>query len=331
MIHHLIIPRLKQEETLIIDKEPIQPGVMQTIRINAGKLPSDNRINVFAHVLHTNVKGPSLLVLGGVHGNEINGIEIVRRSLEQQLYQDIHCGTVIVIPLLNVFGFINFRRDVPDGKDVNRSFPGHANGSLASRIARILTKKILPHTDLALDYHTGGDARYNFPHVRYTKSDKIAQMAAHHMGVKYLVEQPMIAHSFRKAAHDMKVPAVVFEGGESIRMDQEVVEAGINSIKYMLKALGMAEHLKINRPTTQYVIHKNNWIRANAPGLFIRHTDAGNYVHKGEKIGEIKDPYGTKSTDVISNYAGHIIGHNNASVVSLGEALFHVGYEYSTL
>jgi len=331
MMHHLIIPRLSVKETLIIDNDPVQPGAMQTIRINAGKLPSDNRINVFAHVLHTGVKGPSLLVLGGVHGNEINGIEIVRRSLEEQIYQQISCGTVIIIPLLNVFGFINFKRDVPDGKDVNRSFPGHANGSLASRVARIITKKILPHTDLALDFHTGGDARYNFPQVRYNRNDKVAEKAAHHMGVKYLVEQPMITHSFRKAAHDMKVPAVVFEGGESIRIDHGVIDTGINSIKFMLKALNMAEDLAVAKPEVQFIIHKNNWIRANDPGLFIRLTDAGNYVHKGEKIGEIKDPYGTKSTDVISKYSGHIIGHNNASVVSLGEALFHVGYEYSHL
>lgn len=331
MMHHLIIPKLKLEESLIIDKEVIQQGTMQTIRINAGKLPSDNRINVFAHVLHTGKKGPSLMVLGGVHGNEINGIEIVRRSLEQQIYQHVHCGTVIVIPLLNVFGFINFKRDVPDGKDVNRSFPGHINGSLASRVARIITKKILPHTDLALDFHTGGDARFNFPHVRYYKNDPVAEAAARHMGTKYLLEQAMIPHSFRKAAYDMKVPAVVFEGGESIRMDQDVIHSGINSIKHMLTALNMADNLERTHPSTQYVIHKNNWIRANSPGLFIRYAEAGSYIHKGEKIGEIKDPYGTKSTDVLSNYNGHIIGHNNASVVSLGEALFHIGYEYSKI
>lgn len=331
MIHRLIIPKLKLEESLIIDKEVIQQGTIQTIRINAGKLPSDNRINVFAHVLHTGRKGPSLMILGGVHGNEINGIEIIRRSLEQKIYDHVTCGTVIIIPLLNVFGFINFKRDVPDGKDVNRSFPGHVNGSLASRVARIITKKILPHTDLALDFHTGGDARFNFPHVRFYKNDPVASAAARHMGTKYLVEQPLIAHSFRKAAHDMKVPAVVFEGGESIRLDQSVIDAGINSIKLMLAALHMAENPEITHPTTQYVIHKNNWIRSGTPGLFIRHADAGHYVHKGEKIGEIKDPYGTKSTDVISNYNGHIIGHNNASVVSLGEALFHVGYEYTKI
>ncbi|MBK8669240.1 MAG: succinylglutamate desuccinylase/aspartoacylase family protein [Saprospiraceae bacterium] len=140
-LSQMILPKLRSEIELIIDNEIIIPGKMQTIRINAGKLPSDNRINVVAHVLHTDKVGPSVLILGGVHGNEINGIEIVRRSIEEEIYSGLVCGTVIIIPLLNVYGFINFSRDVTDGKDVNRSFPGHLNGSLASRVARIMTKK----------------------------------------------------------------------------------------------------------------------------------------------------------------------------------------------
>lgn len=325
----MIIPKLKSEIELIIDNEIIIPGKMQTLRINAGKLPSDNRINVFAHVLHTNVEGPSVLILGGVHGNEINGIEIVRRSLEDQIYNDITCGTVIIIPLLNVYGFINFSRDVADGKDVNRSFPGHLNGSLASRVARIITKKILPHVDVALDFHTGGDARYNYPQVRYNKQDTIAQKLSSLFGVKYMIEQALIPNSFRKAAYDMKVPAVVFEGGESIRLDKFSILSGVNGIKNVLVGLGMIEGQNIIEPSEQYIIHKNNWVRASSPGMFIWSKKSGDFVNKGDKLGEIKDPYGTKSIDVISTYTGHIIGHNNASVVSLGDALFHVGYEFS--
>lgn len=265
----MILPKLRSEIELIIDNQIIIPGKMQIIRINAGKLPSDNRINVFAHVLHTNKVGPSVMILGGVHGNEINGIEIVRRSLEEQVYNSITCGTVIVIPLLNVYGFINFTRDVSDGKDVNRSFPGHISGSLASRVARILTKKILPHVDLALDFHTGGEARYNFPQVRYHKNDLIASEMSSLFGVKYMVEQPLIAHSFRKAASDMKVPAVVYEGGESIRLDRFSILSGVNAIKNVLFGLGMLEDHQIIQPNEQYVIHKNNWVRAAAPGMFI--------------------------------------------------------------
>ena len=321
----------KTIDELIIDNEIITQGQLHTLRINAGKLPSDNRINVFAHVFHTGIPGPSVLILAGVHGNEVNGIEIVRRSIEENIYSSITRGTIIIIPLLNVFGFINFSRDVSDGKDVNRSFPGHINGSLASRVARIITKKILPYIDVALDFHTGGEARYNFPQVRFNKNDQVAKYLAINSGVKYLVEQPLIAHSFRKAAFEMKIPSIVFEGGESIRLDKFSIHSGLQTIKNILIFAKMVDETMPFTPSEQWIIHKNTWTRASMPGIFIWIKKSGDYVNKGEKLGEIKDPYGTKSTDVISNYAGHIIGHNNASVVSLGEALFHIGYDYSLL
>jgi predicted deacylase len=326
-----IKPKLSNIEELIIDNEIIHDGQFHTLRINAGKLPSDNRINVFAHVFHTGMPGPSVLILGGIHGNEINGIEIVRRSLEQGTYASLLCGTIIIIPLLNVYGFINFSRDVSDGKDVNRSFPGHLNGSLASRVARIITKKILPYVDIALDFHTGGEARYNYPQIRFNKNDPMAKSLALNSGVKFLIEQPLIAHSFRRAAADMGVPAIVYEGGESIRLDRLSIISGIQTIENVLTSLKMKDNPDPFTPEKQYVIHKNNWVRAIAPGIFIWEKKSGDFVNKGEKLGEIKDPYGTKSVDILSTYTGHIIGHNNASVVSLGDALFHIGYEFSTL
>ena len=332
MLKDLIKPKLHHIEELIIDNEIVTTGKMHTIRINAGMLPSGNKINVYAHVLHTGVPGPSILVLGGVHGNEINGVEIVRRSFEQGLYSQVTCGTVIIIPLLNVYGFINFSRDVSDGKDVNRSFPGHLNGSLASRVARILTKKILPYVDVAIDFHTGGDARYNYPQIRYSKKDPIATNMALSTQLKYLIEQPLIAHSFRRAASDMKVPAIVYEGGESIRLDKLSIENGLTTIQSLLTALGMVQATQpMSPPAEQWIIHDTSWIRASVPGLFIWSKKSGEYIHKGEKLGDIKEAFGNKSTEVISRIEGHIIGHNNASVVSLGDALFHIGTEFTLI
>ena len=323
--------RLQDIEDLVIDGMIIEPGIMNTIKIYAGKLPSDTKINVYAHVLHTGVPGPSLLVLGGVHGNEINGVEIVRRSIEHQFYNNIQCGTVIIVPLLNIYGFINFSRSVPDGKDVNRSFPGHVNGSLASRVARVITKKILPYVDVAIDFHTGGDARYNYPQIRYAKQDKIAAKMALNFNTKYIIEQPLIASSFRRAAYDVKIPAIVFEGGESIRLDSHSIDKGTEGIKRILHTLGMTDSKMEGLEEARYIIHKSRWIRSSSSGLFIWCKQSGEYIEKGDKLGEIKDPFGTKSVDVLANTSGHIIGHNNACVVSLGDALFHIGNDFSTL
>ena len=320
--------KLAEGESLIIDGVKIEAGIPNTLRINAGKLPSGNRINVIAHVYYSGVPGPTLLIMGGVHGNEINGIETVRRSIEEKLYKDLIRGAVIVIPLLNVYGFINFSRDVADGKDVNRSFPGNMNGSLASRVARIITKKIMPHIDCALDFHTGGDARYNYPHVRFNKNDDGARRLAQFFNVRYLAEYPLISKSFRKIAFDAKIPSVVFEGGESIRLDLLSINKGLNAIKGVLHGLGMSVNQAEKNDHDQWVIKKMIWVRAVESGLFIRSKQSGEYVKKGENLGQIKDPYGTKSVDVIATKSGHIISHNNASVVSLGDALFHIGYDF---
>lgn len=326
---HLDNFRLSQTKELVIGDTVIEPNILNTVKIYAGKLPSDTRISVYAHVMHSVNPGPSLLVLGGVHGNEINGIEIVRRSIEEKLYNGLHCGTVIVIPLLNIYGFINFSRSVPDGKDVNRSFPGHINGSLASRVARIITKNILPYIDVAIDFHTGGDARFNYPQIRYAKSDLTAQSMANVFNTRYLIEQPLIPNSFRKSAKEQNVPAIVFEGGESIRLDTRTIQTGTDGIRRLLIELGLVEGVPEPELAERFVIHRTSWIRAASSGLFIWHRKSGEFVTKGDLLGEIKDPFGTKSLSVLAKTNGHIIGHNNACVVSLGDALFHIGQDFS--
>jgi uncharacterized protein len=320
-----ITNKLANLPELIIDGEIIPVGKPHMIRINAGKLPSDNKINVVAHIYHSGKPGPSVLIMAGVHGNEINGIEIVRRTIMEREVFQISRGTVIIIPLLNVYGFINFTRDVAEGKDLNRSFPGHAQGSLASRVARIISKKILPHVDIAIDLHTGGEARYNYPQMRYSRRDLVAAALAKESGLKYAIESTAIAHSFRKVAHDMGIPAIVFEGGESIRIDGLSIDQGVLSIKNILAKLNMLPFHTWQAVGEQYIIKKDTWVRASQPGMFLWHKSSGAIVKAGEVIGEINDPYGTKSIPVVTPYEGHIIGHNNASVVTLGDALFHIG------
>lgn len=323
--------KFRDHTHLVIDNQAIIPGQINTIRINAGKLPSDNRINVHVHVFSSGIPGPTVLLLGGVHGDEINGIEIVRRSIENDHFDHIIRGNLIVVPLLNVYGFINFSREVSDGKDVNRSFPGHLNGSLASRVARIITKKILPLVDLAVDFHTGGSARYNYPQIRYHHTDAYAREMAVAFGAPILMEQGFIANSFRKAAHDLGVSAIVFEGGESVRLDEFAIDVGVTGVKRLLNYLGMTEYHDLEYAEECVNVQKSSWVRASAPGIFIRSVISGEKIVKGDKIGEIKDPYGTKSTAVLSNYSGIVLGHNNSSVVNLGDALFHIGHVYHGL
>ena len=318
---------MSKNEDLIIEKEVIKPGEYKKLSINVGRLPSDTKINIRAHIYRGKNPGPTTLLLGGVHGDEIVGIEIVRRSISEGHFEKIQAGTVIAIPLLNVYGFINFSRAVPDGKDVNRSFPGSTSGSLASRVARTLSKKILPFVDYAMDFHTGGASRYNFPQIRYTRNYPESKALADVFKAPFLIENSVIPNSFRKTCRTMGIPSIVFEGGESIRLDGYSVIVALQGIQRVMGHLG---HFEKQYPDPNYKvvrIKKTSWLRSPFSGMFIWAKSSGAYVEMGEELGVVYDPFGTKSVQVKSKYEGYIIGHNNASVVNQGDALFHIGYE----
>ena len=267
------------------------------------------------------------MVLGGIHGDEINGVEIVRKSLEEDVFTNLDRGSVIAIPLLNVFGFINFSREVPDGKDVNRSFPGSSKGSLASRVANTLTKKILPYVDIAMDFHTGGSSRFNYPQIRFGTNDKLAEELALVFGTRFIIQKQVIPKSFRKTASVNNISTLVFEGGESVRLDGHAISVGIQGMKRVLAHLEMTHQPTFNNQTKSTIIKKTLWQRAPYSGIFIWSKCSGHYVKKGEPLGVLKDAYGNKSITVNASKEGYIIGHNNASVVNQGDALFHIGYE----
>ncbi len=318
---------MSKNQDLVIEKEVIKPGEYKQLTINVGRLPSDTKINIRAHVYRGKKPGPTVLILGGIHGDEIVGVEIVRRSIAEGLYDKIQSGTIIAIPLLNVYGFINFSREVPDGKDVNRSFPGSTSGSLASRVARTLSKKILPFVDYAMDFHTGGASRYNYPQVRYTKGYPESKALADIFKAPFLIGNSVIPNSFRKTCRTMGIPSIVFEGGESIRLDGYSIILALQGIQ---RVLGHLEIFEKKYPDPDYEIvriTKTSWLRSPFSGMFIWSKSSGAYVKVNEELGHVYDPFGTKSIQVKSKYEGYIIGHNNASVVNQGDALFHIGYQ----
>lgn len=310
---------------LIIENSTFFPGDCGVVRLSAGKIPSGSKLNILAHVFKSKTEGPSLLIIGGIHGDEINGIEIVTSMLEEKVFDRLLCGTVIAIPLTNVFGFNNLSRDMPDGKDVNRSFPGSTYGSLASRIAGTISKNILPNVDYAIDLHTGGSERYNFPQTRFTKGDDISKKLSEIFGAPFNIQQSLINHSFRKAANDLGIHVVLYEGGEAVRVNKTAIDIGIQGIKRVMAHLKMIEIEKEDTPIQTTYIASTKWIRASAAGIFKWSKRSGDNISKGESLGTVKDPYGLKTSAVISKQTGFIIGHNNAAVVNQGDPLFHIG------
>jgi len=310
---------------LSINNTEIKPGSSEMLSLHVGKLPSGGTISVKAQVFCSRQEGPTVLLLAGLHGDEINGVEVLREAISSGLFTNLKKGNIIVIPILNIYGFVNFSRVVPDGKDVNRSFPGSMSGSLASRMACILTKRVLPMVDFGVDFHTGGDNRFNFPQIRYTKNDPLSRKLAEDFAAPYLIEKPLLPQSLRKTAREMKIPLIIFEGGESLRLDGYVIETAIKGLKRLLIAQGMLHGEVVNAEVRTF--RKSSWIRAKQAGVFIWSKKSGNKVQKGETLGSIYDPYGASRVAVLASKDAYIIGHNNTPVVHQGDALFHLGYD----
>lgn len=303
----------------------IAPGEQKAIELNIARLPTHTDIDLPIHLYRAQEEGPVLLLTGGLHGDEINGVEILRRMIHNNMLMP-EKGTVIVIPLVNTYGFIQNIRGLPDGKDINRSFPGSQNGSLASLMAHTLMNQILPYVDYGIDFHTGGDARANYPQVRCEWKVESNREIAKAFSPPVIVDSPVLENTFRKAAQDRGTPILVYEGGETLRFDEFAIKEGINGTLRLMGYLGMISGPLESQETEIY--EGSPWIRAEYGGLFQHKTELGEHVDENQLLGYISDPYGELWAEVRSPEKGRIIGINNAPVVYKGDALVHIACDF---
>ena len=309
---------------LMLDEHLIGLNESVKIDLKIARLPSGTWIKMPVYVYRSKNPGPSILLSGGLHGDETNGVEIVRRILKSRHLDGLLLGTVVAVPIMNIFGFLNFSRAVPDGKDVNRSFPGKQSGSLASLTAWNISNKILPSIDYILDFHTGGASRVNYPQVRYTPDDEKSKELAHMFSAPVMMPSVTIAKSLRWYAGSLGKSVLVYEGGESMRNDEFVIEEGVNGSLRLLEGLGMIKNVA-TAGQTGVSLDSSKWIRATKSGMFRPFKSAGDYVEAGDTLGIINDPFNAYEAVIKSNVPGFLIGHNNVSLVHRGDALFHLG------
>ncbi|TAI47471.1 succinylglutamate desuccinylase/aspartoacylase family protein [Flagellimonas allohymeniacidonis] len=314
----------KENKVITINGDAVAPGENRQVKINIARLPTGTLIDIPIHVFNAKKPGPSILVQAGLHGDEINGVETLRRMLQNDLFK-IKRGAVIVVPILNIFGFIHFSRDVPDGKDVNRSFPGTRRGSLASRIAYNYTSEILPQIDFGIDLHTGGSQRHNFPQIRYTAADERSKILAEAFNAPFCFASRLIGGSFRKTTFKLGIPTIVYEAGESMRFNEEAIVKGIQGISNVLVVHKMLSKENGFRKEKSIHFESTRWIRASRAGMFIPSAVNGKRVSKGEELGVITDTYAKKSKSIKAPYEGYIFSINNQAVVNQGDALFRIG------
>lgn len=309
---------------MIIQEYKIVPGEETTFELLVARLPTRTEIKIPVTIYDSGIKGPSLLLMAGLHGDETNGIEIIRRILVNN-HNIVKKGKVIAIPILNIFGFIHFSRAVPDGKDVNRSFPGSKNGSLASKVANLFMEEIMPHIDYGVDFHTGGNQIDNYPQIRGVFSNKMNEELAGYFQAPLNINSGLIEKSLRWAASKKKKPILVYEGGESLRFDEHVIQEGINGTLRLMKGLGMISKAPKQKEEVLFV-KKRTWLRSGDSGLWVSDIKPGVQVKKGDSLGCITGPYGDFEVNIYAPNDGVIISINQISVVNRGDALIHLGY-----
>ncbi|WP_010182009.1 succinylglutamate desuccinylase/aspartoacylase family protein [Aquimarina agarilytica] len=305
--------------------QEIKLGQRKTINLNIAKLYTSTKVEIPIVVERSKIPGPVVLITAGIHGDEINGVEIVRQLIQKKINRPAK-GTIICIPVLNVFGFLSMSRNFPDGRDLNRVFPGSKNGSLASQFAYQFSTEILPHADICIDFHTGGASRYNAPQIRISKNNEISLELAHVFNAPFLLYSKNIDKSYRATCSKKGKTILLFEGGKSLSNDKAIAKEGIEGTMRVLKHLGMLQStFEIETPKTGSVIIENShWIRAKYSGLIHLKVACGTFVKKGDELAVITDPYGTKRHVVKATNKGYIINTNEAPIVYQGDAIFHI-------
>jgi uncharacterized protein len=308
-------------EHIQMNGEKIARGEDKQLYLRIARLPTYTNIDLPVRVIRSEESGPVLLLTGGLHGDEINGIEIVRRMLARDLLKPDR-GSIIAIPLMNVYGFIQNVRGVPDGKDINRSFPGSKTGSLAKLVAYTIMHEIIPKIDYGIDFHTGGASRSNYPQIRCVFEIEKNMELASAFAPPVLLHSGLIDKSFRKAAHRKKKHILVYETGESLRFDEAGIQEGINGTLRVMKHLGMRSSAPQSGETEIY--EKSAWVRARVAGLYHPKINIGDKITKNQILGSITDPFGQELFKVKSRHDGRIIGVNNCPVVHKGDAILHI-------
>jgi len=314
------VDKVNYMKTLIIGGHSILPGTETKIELPVAKLYTDADVSLPIKVFRGKKDGPTIFISAAVHGDELNGIEIIRRLMKQKSFNIIR-GTVIAVPMVNVYGVVNQSRYMPDRRDLNRSFPGSAKGSLASRVAHIFLTEIVQHCDYGIDLHTGAIHRSNLPQIRADLTEQETKELALAFGVPVVLNSNIIDGSLRESAVENNTRVLLYEAGEALRFDEFSIRAGINGILNVLRNLGVIRKTTRKKLVTPYIANSSGWLRANASGFVHQKITLGDRVNKYDLLAEIGSPYGDIINTVLATRSGILIGMQNIPLVQEGEAL----------
>ena len=307
-----------------IGNHAIAPGSRATVELPVSVLSNHTPMSLPVHVVHGAKAGPTLFLSGVVHGDEILGVEIIRRVLRHKALKQL-AGTLLAIPIVNAFGFLNHSRYMPDRRDLNRSFPGSDRGSLASLLADLFMREVVRRSQYGIDLHTAALHRTNLPQIRIAPDEPELLHLAESFGPPVVLVSKLREGTLRQCARDIGVKVLLYEGGEALRFDEVAIRAGAIGILRVMKVLGMITSSDVSRGRVPPALSlASSWLRAPEGGVLRASRTIGDRVSKGETIGEISDPIGESSVSIIADDDGIVIGRTNLPVVNRGDALYHV-------
>nr|WP_314896665.1 succinylglutamate desuccinylase/aspartoacylase family protein [uncultured Flavobacterium sp.] len=310
---------------IVLFGESIIPGESKTINVEIARLHTTTKLNIPIIVRRSKIDGPVVLFSAGIHGDEINGVEIVRQLIHKKINKPKR-GTIICIPIINVYGFVNKSREFPDGRDLNRVFPGSKTGSLASRFAFHILTEIMPIVQYAVDFHAGGASRFNAPQIRLTQNNRELKILADVFNAPFTLYSRNISGSFRSSSEKLNVKMLLFEGGKSLDINNAIADEGVNGVKRLLSHLDMLDpkHFVTKQKTPTIYIEKSGWIRAKCSGLLHDYDTIGKFVKKGTILATITDPFGKFERKVKAPNDGYVINANHSPIVYEGDAIYHL-------
>jgi len=303
----------------------IKPGEIRQLEIPVANLYTDTDVFIPVHVIRSKRPGPIVFVSAAVHGDELNGIEIVRRLIQLKSLK-ISTGSLILIPMVNIYGVLNQSRYMPDRRDLNRSFPGSKKGSLAGRVAHIFLEEIIKHCDYGIDLHTGAIHRSNLPQIRADLSDPETEMLAKEFGASVVLNANLRDGSLRHTSVESGTRILLYEAGQALRFDELSIQVGVRGVLNVITKLGMLKRKRTRKAFQPYIANDSAWVRANSSGIVRDLKKLGDRVRKGDALAEIGGPFGNVIDKVTATKAGIIIGKQNIPLAQEGDAMFHIAF-----
>lgn len=318
--------KTETQDPIEIAGKIIKPGSMHTVSLPISMLPNHAAFDLDMRVIHGRKPGKRLFICSTIHGDELNGIEIIRRVLTSTITKHIH-GTLIAIPIVNLFGALLHSRYLPDRRDLNRSFPGSPTGSSAAQLAHIFLNEIVAKCTHGIDFHTGSNNRLNLPQIRCDFENADTLMLALAFGAPVILKSKIREGSLREASEKLGIPTLTFEGGEALRFNEFAIRAGVSGVFRVMTALGMIPAGKCASAKGSPVVSPSSrWLRSPATGVLRSGCWLGDKVLKGDIIAKISDPLGVHTTDVIALFDGVVVGRTQNPLVYRGDALFNIAW-----